>query len=150
MWSHACSECLSSSLTLFLQSLERDLHNIDFLELSNFGNPSGSGTNKDYKRVQSKNISYKGAKRTKSTKRSIILSISSIWLTELKSLIKFNNQPEIPLAQSLGSKSREPEPQPQPYELIKRCQQVNKCDDCGTLFDKADKKLHILGRNKVE
>ena len=36
----------TSSLTLFLQSLQKDRHNIDFLELLNFGNPSGSGTKK--------------------------------------------------------------------------------------------------------
>ena len=65
------------------------------------GNPSGSGTKKGYKRVQSKNISDKGAKRTKSTKGSIISSIFSAELTKLKCLIKFNNQLEIPLDQSL-------------------------------------------------
>ena len=41
----------TSSLTLFLESLQKDRHNIDLLELSNFGNPSGSGTKKGYKRV---------------------------------------------------------------------------------------------------
>ena len=38
----------ASSLTLFLQSLQKDYHSIDLLELSNFGNPSGSGTKKGY------------------------------------------------------------------------------------------------------
>ena len=61
----------TSSLTLFLQSLQKDRHNIDLLELSNFGNPSGSGTEKGYKRMRSKSISGKGAKKTKSTNRSI-------------------------------------------------------------------------------
>ena len=60
------------SLTLFLQSLQKDHHSVDLLELSNFGNPSGSGPKKGYKRVRSKNISDKRAKRTKSTKQSII------------------------------------------------------------------------------
>ena len=41
----------TSSLTLFLQPLQKDRHKIDLLELSNFGNPSGSGTTKGYKRV---------------------------------------------------------------------------------------------------
>ena len=80
-----------SSLTLSLQSLQKDCHNIDFLELSNFGNPSGSGSKKDYKRVRSKSIFDKGVKKTKSTNRSIISPISSLELTKLKSLAKFNN-----------------------------------------------------------
>ena len=41
----------TSSLTLYLQSLQKDRHNINLLELSNFGNPSGSGTKTGYKRV---------------------------------------------------------------------------------------------------
>ena len=41
----------TSSLTIFLLSLQKDRHNIDLLERSNFGNPSGSGTKKGYKRV---------------------------------------------------------------------------------------------------
>ena len=41
----------SSSLTLFLQSLQKDRRIFDLLELSNFGNPNGSGTKKGYKRV---------------------------------------------------------------------------------------------------
>ena len=58
----------TSSLSLFLQSLQKDHHSVDLLELSNSGNPSGSGPKKGYKRVRSKNISDKRAKRTKSTK----------------------------------------------------------------------------------
>ena len=49
-WSHACSECLYfiySWLTLFLQSLEKDCHSVNLVELSNPGNPSASGTNKE-------------------------------------------------------------------------------------------------------
>ena len=42
----------TSSLTLFLQSLQKDRHKIDLLELSNFGNPSDSGKKKGYKRVR--------------------------------------------------------------------------------------------------
>ena len=72
------------------------------LELSNFGNPSGSGTKKGYKRVQSKSISDKGTKKTKSTNGSITSPISSLELAKWKSLIKFNNQPEVSLGQSLG------------------------------------------------
>ena len=88
----------TSSLTLFLQSLQKDHHNIDLLELSNFENPSGSGTKRAYKRVRSKSISDKGAKKTKSTNRSIISPIFSLVLAKCKSLIKFNNQPEVPEA----------------------------------------------------
>ena len=36
----------TSSLTLFMQSLQKDHHNINLLELSNFVNPSGSGLKK--------------------------------------------------------------------------------------------------------
>ena len=46
---HAVS-AYTSSLIIFLQSLQKDRHNIDLLELSNFGNPSGSGTKKGYKK----------------------------------------------------------------------------------------------------
>ena len=74
----ACGHTLAvsayTSLTLFQQSLQKDRHNIDLLELSNFGNPSGSGTKKGYKRVRSKSISDKGAKKTN---KSIISPISS-------------------------------------------------------------------------
>ena len=52
----------TSSLTIFLQSLQKDHHNIDLLELSNFQNPSGLGTKKDYKRVRSKSIFDKRSK----------------------------------------------------------------------------------------
>ena len=72
------------------------------LELSNFGNSSGSGTKKGYKRVQSKSISDKAAKKIKSTNTSITSPISSLELAKWKSLIKFNNQPEVPLSESLG------------------------------------------------
>ena len=140
----------TSSLTLFLQSLQKDRHNTDLLEPSNFGNPSSSGTKKGYKRVRSESISDKGAKKTKSTNRSIISPISSLELAKCKSLIKFNNQPEVPIGQSLGPKLPQPEPQLQPYELIKRCKQVTKCNGCGFLFDKTDEKLYILGRNRTE
>ena len=92
----------TSSLTLFLQSLQKDRHTIDSLELSRIGNPSGSGTKKDYKRVGSKSFPDKGAKKTKSTNRIIISSIFSLELTKLKGLIKFNNQAEVPLGKSLG------------------------------------------------
>ena len=140
----------TSSLTIFLQSLQKDHHNIDLLELSNFGNHSGSGTKKGYKRVRSKNIFDKGVKKTKSANRSIISPISSLELAKCKSLIKFNNQLEVPIGQSLGPKSPQPEPQLQPYELIKRCKQVSKCNGCGFLFDKTNEKLYILGRNELE
>ena len=71
-------------------------------------------------------------------------------LAKCKSLIKFNNQPEVPIGQSLGPKPPQPEPQLQPCELIKRCKQVSKCNGCGFLFDKTDEKLYILGRNELE
>ena len=140
----------TSSLTLFLHSVQKDHHNIDLLELSNFGDPSGSGTKKGYKKVRSKSISDKGAKKTKSTNRSIISPISSLELAKCKGLTKFNNQPEVPIGQSLGPKRTQPEPKLQPYELIKRCKQVSKCNGCGFLFDKTDGKLYILGRNELE
>ena len=132
-----------SSLMLFLQ-LQKDRHSVDLFAPSNFGNLSGSGTKKGYRRMRSKNTFDKGAKKTKSTKRSIISSISSIDLTKLKSLIKCNNQPEVPLGQSLGPKPPQPEPEPQPYELIKRCQQVSKSNGCGTFFEKTDEKLYFF------
>ena len=137
----------TSILTLFLQ-LQKDRHSADSLELSNFGNPSGSRTKKGYIRMRSKNSFDKGAKRTKPTKRCIISSVSSTDLTKLKNLIKCNNQPEVPLGQSLGPKPPHPEPQLQCYKLIKRCQQVSKCNSCDTLLDKTDEKLYILGRNE--
>ena len=140
----------TGSLTLFLQSLQKDRHSVDLLELSKFGNPSGSGIKKGYKRVRSKSTSDKGAKKTKSTKRSINSSVSSTELIKLKSVIKLINQLEIPLGQSLGPKPPQPEPQPQLYEVIKRCQQVSNCNGCGTFFDKTDKKLYILGRKELE
>ena len=90
----------------------------------------------------------KGAKKTKSTKRSIASSISSTDLTKLKSLKKCNNQPEVPLDQRFRPKPPQLEPQLQPYELIKRCQQVSKCNGCDTLFNKNDKKLYILERSE--
>ena len=127
----------TSNLTLFLQ-LQKERHSVDLLELSNFGNPSGSGIKKGYRRMRSRNTFYEGAKKSKSTKRIIISSISSTDHTKLKSLIKCNNQPKVPLGQNFGPKSPQPEPQLQPYELIKRCQQVSKCNGCGTLFDKTD------------
>ena len=104
----------TSSLTLFLHSVQKDHHNIDLLELSNFGDPSGSGTKKGYKKVRSKSISDKGAKKTKSTNGSIILPVFSIELAKCKNLIKFNNQPEVPMGQSLEPKPSQPEPQLQP------------------------------------
>ena len=88
----------TSSLILFLQ-LQKDRHSVDLLELSNFGTPSGSGTKKGYRRMQSKNAFDKGAKKTKSTKRSIVSSISST------DLIKCNNQPEVPLGQILPNQN---------------------------------------------
>ena len=116
------------------------------LELSNFGNPSGSGTKKGYKR--SKNTFGKGAKKTKpSTKRSIISLISSTELTKLKSLIKFINHLEILLGQSLEPKPPQPEPQPQSYEVIKQCQQATKCNGCGAFFDKTDEN-YIFSKGK--
>ena len=118
------------------------------LELSIFGNPSGSGIKKGYGRMRSRNTFDNGAKKTKSSKRIIISSISSTDQTKLKSLIKCNNQPEVPLGQSFRPKPPQPEPQLQPYELIKRCQQVGKCNGCGTLFDKTVEKLYIPGRNE--
>ena len=78
MWSHACSEDLNtSSLTLFLQLLQNDRHRVDMLELLNFGNPSGSGPTKGYKRVQSKHIFTKRENRTKSTKQGVKSLIKS-------------------------------------------------------------------------
>ena len=136
----------TSSLTLFLQS-QKDCHSVHLLELSNFGTPSGSGTKKCCRRMRSKNTFDKRAKKTKSAKRSIILSISATDLTKLKNLIKCNNQPEVPLGQSFGSKPSQPGQQRQPYEVIKRCQQVSKCNAYGTLFDKTDKN-YVLGRNE--
>ena len=100
----------TSTLTLFLQSLQKDRHNIDLLELSNFGNPSGSGVKKCYEKVRSKSIFDKGARKTKSTNRRIILPISSLELRKLKGLIKFNKQPEVPLGQSPTPKTPQPEP----------------------------------------
>ena len=137
----------TTSLTLFLQ-LQKDRHRVDLLELSNFGNPSDSGTKECYKRMRSKNIFDKRAKKTKSTKRSIISSISSTDLIKLESLIKCNNQPEVSLGQRFGLKPLQSELQLQPYKLTKRCQQVSKCNGCGTLFDRTDEKLYILGRNE--
>ena len=49
----------SSSLNLFLQSLQKNRHSLNLFELSNFGNPNGSETKKGYKRVRSKNILIK-------------------------------------------------------------------------------------------
>ena len=100
--------------------------------------------------MRSKSISDKGAKKTKSTNRSIISPISSLEPAKCKSLIRPSNQPEVPLGQSLGPKPPQPEPQLQPYELMKRCKQVSKCHGCGFLFDKTDEKLYILGRNELE
>ena len=71
--------------------------------------------------MQSKNTFDKGANKIKSTKRSIISSVSLTDLAKSKSLIKCNNQPEISLGQSFGPKPPQPEPQLHPYELIKRC-----------------------------
>ena len=62
----------NSSLTLFLQSLQKDHHSVDLLEFSNFGNPSGSRTKGRLQNVRSKNIFDNGAKKTKSTQRRII------------------------------------------------------------------------------
>ena len=95
----------SSSLTLLQQLLRKDRHSVDLLEISNFLNPRGSVTKKGCKRVWSKNISDKGAKRTKSTERAIILSKSLTELTKLKSLIKFNDQPKVPLGQNLPNQN---------------------------------------------
>ena len=77
----------TSSLILFLQSIQKDRHSVDLFELSNIGNPSGSGPKKEYKRVRSKNISEKTVKRTKSTKQSIIRQFSPTELTKLERLI---------------------------------------------------------------
>ena len=71
-------------------------------------------------------------------------------LAKCKSLIKFNNQPEVPTGQSLGPKPPQQEPQLQSWGLIKRCKQVSKCNGCGFLFDKTDEKLYISGRNELE
>ena len=78
------------------------------------------------------------------------MPISSLELAKCKSLIKFNNQPEVPIGQCLGPKPPQPELQRQPYELIKRCKQVSKYNGCGFLFDKTDEKIYILGRNELE
>ena len=54
------------SAPLILQSLQKDCHSIDLLELSNFGNPSGSGKKKGYKRLRSKNTFDKGKQEKQS------------------------------------------------------------------------------------
>ena len=84
------------------------------LEVSNVGNPSGSGPKKGYKRVESKNICDKRATRTKSTKQRIIWKISSTELAKLERLTKFNNQSEVPYGQSLEPKPPQSERQLQP------------------------------------
>ena len=76
--------------------------------------------------------------------------ISSLELAKCKSLIKFNNQQEVPIGQCLGPKPPQPELQRQPYELIKRCKQISKYNGCGFLFDKTDEKIYILRRNELE
>ena len=65
---------------------------------------------KSIKRVRSKNISDKVAKRTNSTKQSIIFSISSTESRKLNNLIKYNNRPEVPLCHSFGPKPSQSEP----------------------------------------
>ena len=88
-----------------------------------------------------------GAKKIKTSKRSIILTISSTELTKLKRLIKF---------QKTGGSVRlnpwipQPEPQLQPYEIMKRCQQVSKCNGCKASFDKTGKNLDTLGGKGLE
>ena len=116
----------TSSLTWFLQSLQKDRHSVDFLELPNFGNPSGSGPKVDYKRVRSKNISDKRLK-------ALFRQFSSTELTKLERLIKFNNEPEVPFGQSLEPKPPQSELQLQRHKLLKRHQQVSKCNGYGTL-----------------
>ena len=64
-----------------------------------------------------KDISEKWTKKTKATKRIIILSTSSTELTKLKSLIKFHDQPVVLSSWSLESKPPQPEPQLQLYEI---------------------------------
>ena len=68
-----------------------------------------------------KDIFEKGAMKIKTTKRSIILLISSTETIKLKSFIKFHNQLVIPLSWSLGPTSPENqwEPQLHPYEIMK-------------------------------
>ena len=48
---------------------------------------------------------------------------------QLKSLIKFNNQPEVTSGQSLGPKALHSEQQLQSYKPIK-CQQASKYSGC--------------------
>ena len=80
--------------------------------------------------MRSKITFDKGTKKTNSTKKSNISSISSTDLTKLKSLIKCNNQQEV-----LSAQSFKPKP--------------SKCNGCGALSDKTDEKLYILGRNEL-
>lgn len=74
------------------------------------------------------------------------LTILSGELTKLKSLLKFYNQPVVPLDQVLGPIPSQPELKLQPYELNDHV----KTNGCVTYFDKTDKKLHVLQRNVLE
>ena len=86
----------------------------------------------------------KGAKKIKTTKRSIISSMSSTELTKLKSLTKFRNQPVVQLSWNLGPKLPQPQPELEADEIMK-FSKVSKCNGCRALFCKTDKKLYILG-----
>ena len=44
----------SRNLTLFLQSLQKDCYSVDLIRLSDFRNPSGSGTKKGYEKARPK------------------------------------------------------------------------------------------------
>lgn len=109
-----CGHTLAESACTSTSRLHKDRHSVDLLEVSNLGNPSGSGPKKGYKRVESKNMRDKRATRTKSTKQRIISSVSSTELAKLERLTKFNNQREVPYGQSLEPKPSQSEQQLQP------------------------------------
>ena len=64
---------------------------------------------------------------------ALFCQFSSTDLIKLERLIKFNNEPEVPFGQSLEPKPPQSEPQLQRHKLLKRHQQVSKCNGCGTL-----------------
>ena len=51
---HVCGHTLEKSACTSTSRLQKDRHSVDLLEVSNVGNPSGSGPKKGYKRVESK------------------------------------------------------------------------------------------------
>ena len=61
--------------------------------------------------------------------------------------MKFNSPLEVPYGQNLEPKPPQSEPQLQPYQLMKRYQQVSKCNGCGTLTNSIKK---ICGTEKLQ